>query len=77
MVGDRYAKPCFDRFGVPQEGCQCDLAWGGEACTCPVPLNLAEGRLQTPDDVLNAIVIDLGAVYKVTHVNVTSAFGVN
>lgn len=66
MVGNKYTSECFDRFGVPQEGCQCENGWGGEACTCPTPFNLAQGRAQREDSALGAIVVDLGARYLVT-----------
>lgn len=43
VVGLDNSQACYSRLGVPEDGCACDNGWVGEACTCPVPLDIAKG----------------------------------
>jgi hypothetical protein len=63
---------CFTN-GTAQNGCQCDNAWGGSSCTCPVPENLALDRFKQQvtygDNTFTYV--DLGERVFVSHIRVS------
>lgn len=75
LIGNLYDASCFDSItGAPVTGCSCFNGYGGESCTCPVPLDLAYNRFKEQKIYGNNIFIfvDLGQKYIVNYINVSN-----
>ena len=77
-VGNRYNPRCYsDIDGSSIDGCVCDNGWGGDACTCPVPINYAYERILERTEDLNYIYVDMGFRYIIYFVRVKGCLGYN
>ena len=67
FVGDEGADECLGAtVGCVCTECDDLFCFGGESCTCPIPLDLAKGLSHNTFGVRDDVLIDLGSVKKVS-----------
>lgn len=75
-VGNPYDPRCYSEVdGSALDGCQCDNGWGGNACTCPAPIDYAYERILEKTDDSVYLYTNMGFKYFIRYVRVKAACG--